>query len=106
TNQQIIPGMDFLKSKGVKTLFLAGSDYVFPRTANKIIKQYAKELGIQIVGEEYVPLTSDDWKTQVAKIAAAKPDFVFNTINGSSNVGVIQAYDEAGVRPRNSPPRC
>ncbi|WP_278259641.1 transporter substrate-binding protein [Nocardioides convexus] len=43
TNQQIIPAMDFLKSKGVKTLFLAGSDYVFPRTANKIIKQYAKQ---------------------------------------------------------------
>ena len=103
TNQQIIPAMDFLKSKGVKTLFLAGSDYVFPRTANKIIKQYAKQLGIQIVGEEYVPLTSDDWTTQVAKIAAAKPDFVFNTINGSSNVGFIKAYDEAGLGPNNSP---
>ena len=97
TNQQIIPAMDFLKSKGVKTLFLAGSDYVFPRTANKIIKQYAAELGIEIVGEEYVPLDSDDWTTQVAKIAAAKPDFVFNTINGSSNVGFIKAYDEAGL---------
>jgi urea transport system substrate-binding protein len=73
TNQQIIPAMDFLKSEGVETLFLAGSDYVFPRTANKIIKQYAKELGIEIVGEEYVPLDSDDWTTQVAKIAAASP---------------------------------
>ncbi|MFN0026743.1 MAG: urea ABC transporter substrate-binding protein [Acidimicrobiales bacterium] len=103
TNQQIIPAMDFLKSKGVKTLFLAGSDYVFPRTANKIIKQYAKELGIQIVGEEYVPLTSDDWTTQVAKIASAKPDFVFNTINGSSNVGFIKAYDEAGLGADKSP---
>ena len=103
TNQQIIPAMDFLKSKGVKTLFLAGSDYVFPRTANKIIKQYAKELGIEIVGEEYVPLDSDDWTTQVAKIAAAKPDFVFNTINGSSNVGFIKAYYEAGLGPDNSP---
>jgi urea transport system substrate-binding protein len=103
TNQQIIPAMDFLKSKGVKTLFLAGSDYVFPRTANKIIKQYAKELGIEIVGEEYVPLTSDDWTTQVAKIAAAKPDFVFNTINGSSNVGFIKAYDEAGLGADKSP---
>jgi urea transport system substrate-binding protein len=103
TNQQIIPAMDFLKSKGVKTLFLAGSDYVFPRTANKIIKQYAKELGIKIVGEEYVPLDSDDWTTQVAKIAAAKPDFVFNTINGSSNVGFIKAYDEAGLGANNSP---
>jgi urea transport system substrate-binding protein len=103
TNQQIIPAMDFLKSEGVKTLFLAGSDYVFPRTANKIIKQYAKELGIEIVGEEYVPLDSDDWTTQVAKIAEAKPDFVFNTINGSSNVGFIKAYDEAGLGADNSP---
>ena len=103
TNQQIIPAMDFLQSKGVKTLFLAGSDYVFPRTANKIIKQYAKELGIEIVGEEYVPLDSDDWTTQVAKIAEAKPDFVFNTINGSSNVGFIKAYDEAGLGADNSP---
>ena len=103
TNQQIIPAMDFLASEGVETLFLAGSDYVFPRTANKIIKQYAAELGIEIVGEEYVPLDSDDWTTQVAKIAAAKPDFVFNTINGSSNVGFIKAYDEAGLGPDNSP---
>ena len=103
TNQQIIPAMDFLASEGVKTLFLAGSDYVFPRTANKIIKQYAAELGIEIVGEEYVPLDSDDWTTQVAKIADAKPDFVFNTINGSSNVGFIKAYDEAGLGADNSP---
>ncbi len=103
TNQQIIPAMDFLASLGVETLFLAGSDYVFPRTANKIIKQYAAELGIEIVGEEYVPLDSDDWTTQVAKIAEAQPDFVFNTINGSSNVGFIKAYDEAGLGPDNSP---
>lgn len=103
TNQQIIPAMDFLKSKGVKTLFLAGSDYVFPRTANKIIKQYAKQLGIEIVGEEYVPLDKDDWSTQVAKIVKAKPDFVFNTINGSSNVGFIKAYYEQGLSPKTTP---
>ncbi len=103
TNQQIIPAMDFLASEGVESLFLAGSDYVFPRTANKIIKQYAEELGIEIVGEEYVPLDSDDWTTQVAKIAAAEPDFVFNTINGASNVGFIKAYDEAGLGPDSSP---
>ena len=103
TNQQIIPAMDFLKSEGVKTLFLAGSDYVFPRTANKIIKQYAAELGIEIVGEEYVPLDKDDWSTQVAKIVKAKPDFVFNTINGSSNVGFIKAYYEQGLSPDTTP---
>ncbi|RHW25293.1 urea ABC transporter substrate-binding protein [Nocardioides immobilis] len=103
TNQQIIPAMDFLASEGVETLFLAGSDYVFPRTANKIIKQYAAELGIEIVGEEYVPLDDDDWTTQVAKIVDAEPDFVFNTINGSSNVGFIKAYYEQGLSPETSP---
>ncbi|GAA0554156.1 urea ABC transporter substrate-binding protein [Paractinoplanes ferrugineus] len=103
TNQQIIPAMDFLAAKGVKTLFLAGSDYVFPRTANAIIKLYAAKLGIKIVGEEYVPLDKDDWTSQVAKIAAAKPDFIFNTINGSSNVGFIKAYYDAGLTPAKTP---
>ncbi|MFL6023789.1 MAG: urea ABC transporter substrate-binding protein [Marmoricola sp.] len=103
TNQQILPAMEFLKSKGVKTLFLAGSDYVFPRTANAIIKLYAKELGIKIVGEEYVPLDKDDWTTQVAKIVAAKPDFIFNTINGSSNVGFVKAYTDAGLKAATTP---
>nr|WP_221376413.1 urea ABC transporter substrate-binding protein [Actinoplanes polyasparticus] len=103
TNQQIIPAMDFLAAKGVKTLFLAGSDYVFPRTANAIIKLYAANLGIKIVGEEYVPLDKDDWTSQVAKIAAAKPDFIFNTINGSSNVGFIKAYYDAGLTPAKTP---
>ncbi|MEU4240886.1 urea ABC transporter substrate-binding protein [Actinoplanes sp. NPDC026619] len=103
TNQQIIPAMDFLASKGVKRLFLAGSDYVFPRTANAIIKLYAAKLGIQIVGEEYVPLDKDDWTSQVAKIVAAKPDFIFNTINGSSNVGFIKAYYDAGLTPAKTP---
>jgi len=103
TNQQIIPAMDFLAAQGVETLFLAGSDYVFPRTANAIIKLYAAELGIEIVGEEYVPLDKDDWTTQVSKIVAADPDFVFNTINGSSNVGFVKAYYDAGLTPETTP---
>ena len=103
TNQQILPAMDYLASIGVKKLFLAGSDYVFPRTANAIIKLYAAELGIEIVGEEYVPLDKDDWTTQVAKIVEAKPDFVFNTINGSSNVGFIKAYYDAGLKAETTP---
>ena len=103
TNQQIIPAMDYLAAQGVKTLFLAGSDYVFPRTANAIIKLYAAELGIEIVGEEYVPLDKDDWTTQVSKIVEADPDFVFNTINGSSNVGFIKAYYDAGLTPETTP---
>jgi len=103
TNQQIIPAMDFLASKGVKRLFLAGSDYVFPRTANAIIKLYAAKLGIKIVGEEYVPLDKDDWTAQMAKFVAANPDSIFNPITGSSNVGFIKAYYDAGLTAATTP---
>src|ERR1700704_3442426 len=52
TNQQIIPGLDYLKAQGKNKLFLLGSDYVFPRTANKEIKAYAAGNGMQIVDEQ------------------------------------------------------
>ena len=73
TNQQIIPGLEFLKEKlKVKTLFLVGSDYVFPRTANKEIKAWAKANGMKIVGEEYSPLGNTDYATTVNKIKAGQ----------------------------------
>src|SRR3546814_17547976 len=56
-----------------------------------------------IVGGEDVQLDKDDWTTQVAKIVEAKPDFIFNTINGSSNVGFIKAYYDAGLTPETTP---
>ena len=98
TNQQIIPALDFLKTeKKIKSIFLAGSDYVFPRTANKIIKQYAAANGIKVLGEEYQPLDQGAWGTAVDKIVSTQPDVVFNTINGDSNVAFLQAYDEKGL---------
>ncbi|SLI26044.1 urea ABC transporter, urea binding protein [Mycobacteroides abscessus subsp. abscessus] len=48
TNQQIVPALDYLKQKGVKSLYLVGSDYVFPQTANREIKAYAAANGIEI----------------------------------------------------------
>lgn len=104
TNQQIIPALDFLKNeKKIKSIFLAGSDYVFPRTANKIIKQYAAANGISVVGEEYQPLDQGAWGTAVDKIVSTKPDVVFNTINGDSNVAFLQAYDEKGLDASTAP---
>ena len=61
TNQQIVPGLDYLKEQGKKSLYLVGSDYVFPRTANKIIKAYAEANGIEILGEDYAPLGSTEF---------------------------------------------
>src|SRR3982075_3447107 len=97
TNQQIIPGLDYLKEKGKKKIFLVGSDYVFPRTANKEIKAYAKANGMTILGEEYTPLGSTEYGTIVNKLAAAKPDAVFNTLNGDSNVAFFKQLKNAGI---------
>ncbi|MFD4323443.1 urea ABC transporter substrate-binding protein [Nocardioides sp. NPDC058538] len=98
TNQQIIPALDFLKQeKKIESIFLVGSDYVFPRTANKIIKQYAAANGIEVLGEEYQPLGSTDFGTVVDKVKAGGADAVFNTLNGDSNVAFFKEYKGKGL---------
>ncbi len=104
TNQQIIPGLEFLKKElQVKKLFLVGSDYVFPRTANKEIKAWAKANGMEIVGEEYAPLGNTEYATTINKIKAAKPDAVFQTINGDSNVAFWKQFTAAGLNAKKLP---
>jgi len=97
TNQQIIPGLEYLKAQGKKNIFLVGSDYVFPRTANKEIKAYAAANGLNIVGEEYTPLGHTEYSTVVNKLKDAKPDAVFNTLNGDSNVAFFKQFKAAGL---------
>jgi len=103
TNQQIVPGLDYLKEKGKKSIFLVGSDYVFPRTANKIIKAYAQANGMTVVGEEYTPLGHTEYGPLVNKIMAAKPDAVFNTLNGDSNVAFFKQLKNAGATAASMP---
>jgi urea transport system substrate-binding protein len=103
TNQQIIPGLDYLKSKKLLKVFLVGSDYVFPRTANKEIKAYAKANGMTIVGEEYTPLGATEYGTLINKLKAAKPQAVFNTLNGDSNVAFFKQLRSVGITPKQMP---
>jgi urea transport system substrate-binding protein len=103
TNQQIVPALDYLKEEGKKRIFLVGSDYVFPRTANKIIKAYAAANGMEILGEEYTPLGHTEYSTLVNKIVDAKPDAVFNTLNGDSNVAFFKQLKSAGVTAEDTP---
>lgn len=103
TNQQIIPALDYLKQQGKTKLYLVGSDYVFPRTANKEIKAYAKANGMTILGEEYTPLGTTEYSTIVNKISAAKPDAVFNTLNGDSNVAFFKQLKSAGLNSTSTP---
>ena len=100
-NQQIVPAVEWLlKNKG-KKFFLLGSDYVFPRTANKIIKAQLKAMGGELIAEEYTPLGHTDYSTIVNKIKAAKPEVVFNTLNGDSNVAFFKQLKDAGVTTKD-----
>ncbi|WP_024801880.1 urea ABC transporter substrate-binding protein [Nocardia sp. BMG51109] len=103
TNQQIVPALDYLKQKGVTSLYLVGSDYVFPQTANREIKAYAAANGIEIKGEDYAPLGSTDFSTIVNKVRNAKAGAVFNTLNGDSNVAFFREYANAGLKAAEMP---
>ncbi len=103
TNQQIVPALDYLKEQGTESLYLVGSDYVFPRTANSVIKAYAEANGIEILGEDYTPLGSTDFSTIVNKVRTAGADAVFNTLNGDSNVAFFREYSNAGLTAEAMP---
>ncbi|RQX09039.1 urea ABC transporter substrate-binding protein [Micromonospora inaquosa] len=103
TNQQIVPGLDYLKSQGAKSVYLVGSDYVFPRTANKIIKAYATANGMAVLGEDYAPLGSTEFGTIVNKVKSSGADAVFNTLNGDSNVAFFKEYKPAGLTAASMP---
>lgn len=101
-NQQIVPAVSWLlKNKG-KKFYLLGSDYVFPRTANKIIKAQLAAEGGEVVGEEYTPLGHTDYSTIISKIKQAKPNVIFNTLNGDSNVAFFKQLKDAGIAAKDT----
>jgi urea transport system substrate-binding protein len=92
-NQQAIPAVDYLmKEVGVKRWVLEGTDYVYPRTTNKILEAYLKSKGVADadISINYTPFGHSDWQTRVAAIkrfgAAGKKTAVVSTINGDANV--------------------
>lgn len=102
-SQQIVPAVDYLLSQGKKKIYLLGSDYVFPRTANKIIKAQLAAKGGELAGEEYVPLGGTEFSTIISKIQAAQPDAIFNTLNGDSNVAFFKQFKDAGYTADSLP---
>ncbi|PSB41664.1 urea ABC transporter substrate-binding protein [filamentous cyanobacterium Phorm 6] len=102
-NQQIVPGVNYLLAQGKRKIFLLGSDYIFPRTANLIVKAQLAALGGELAGEVYLPLGSRDVDEAIAHILAVKPDAILNTLNGDSNVAFFQKLREAGLKPQDLP---
>ncbi len=102
-NQQIIPAVSFTLEKLGKRVFLVGSDYVFPRVANAIIRDQVEAMGGEVVGEEYLPLGDRQVDEVVAAIAAAAPDAVLNTVNGDTNTTMFAAMRAAGITSERTP---
>ena len=101
-NQQVSPAVDWLLQNKGKRFYLLGSDYVFPRTSNKIIKAQLKLNGGILVGEEYLSLGTTKFGEAIARIKQAQPDVVFNTLNGDSNLAFYQQYT-AGIAAADIP---
>ncbi|AGH49176.1 urea ABC transporter substrate-binding protein [Sphingomonas sp. MM-1] len=102
-NQQALPALEWAVKQGYKSYFLVGSDYVYPRTANLILKKHIEKGGMAVAGEAYVPLGGTDFSGVIAKIQSAKPAIVINTLNGDSNVAFFKQMQAAGLSPKTLP---
>src|ERR671932_839302 len=102
-NQQVGPAVDWLIEHKEKNFYIVGSDYFSPRTANKIMKAQLKRKGGGIVGEEYVPLGTTEFSGVIKRIKQVRPDVVFNTLNGDSNLAFYQEYKDAGISAEEIP---
>ncbi|HXV62448.1 MAG TPA: urea ABC transporter substrate-binding protein [Vicinamibacteria bacterium] len=102
-NQQIVPAVKWSLDTLGRRVFLVGSDYIFPRMANVIIDDLVSALRGEVVGEEYLLLGSNDVEDVVRKIQETRPDVIFNTINGSTNVAFFGRLREVGITPAEIP---
>jgi urea transport system substrate-binding protein len=109
-NQQAIPAVDYLiDAEGVERWVLAGTDYVYPRTTNKILEAYLKAKGVadEDIMINYTPFGHSDWQTIVADItafgSAGKKTAVVSTINGDANVPFYKELANQGVEASDIP---
>ena len=107
-NQQAIPAVDYLLDQGVKRFALLGTDYVYPRTTNKILEAYLKSKGIAAkdIMVNYTPFGQSDWQSIVAdvkKFGAAGNAAVVSTINGDANVPFYKELANQSIAPDQIP---
>src|SRR5665647_3500085 len=97
--QQILAGLNWIaKEKGAKSFFFIGSDYIWPRTSNKIARKHVENvLKGKVVGEEYYPLGNTQFNSVINKIKLTKPDVIFTDVVGGSNVAFYKQLKAAGI---------
>ncbi|MEM1230620.1 MAG: transporter substrate-binding protein, partial [Pseudomonadota bacterium] len=108
-NQQAIPAVDYLMSQGVKRWVLEGTDYVYPRTTNKILEAYLKSRGVpaEDIRINYTPFGHSDWQSIVSDIKAfgstGQKTAVVSTINGDANVPFYKELSNQGISATDIP---
>lgn len=104
-NQQIEPSVEWLLQNKGKEFFLVGSDYVFPRTTNTIIKAQLAAKGGKTAGEDYIPLGNTEVKAVIAQIKQAMPNggVIYNTLNGDTNVAFFKELQASNMGPDKYP---
>ncbi|MEF2070904.1 urea ABC transporter substrate-binding protein [Consotaella aegiceratis] len=108
-NQQAIPAVDYLMGEGVERWVLEGTDYVYPRTTNKILEQYLMDKGVaaEDIKINYTPFSFSDWQTEVSAIkefgSAGKKTAVVSTINGDANVPFYKELGNQGIEATDIP---
>ncbi len=107
-NQQLIPAAEYMMKNGYKKFYLLGTDYVFPRTANKVLKAYLLFKGVPEanIAEEYTPFHHQDYQTIVGKIkkfSSGGKACVMSTINGDSNVPFYKEFANQGLTADDCP---
>lgn len=108
-NQQAIPAVDYLMEQGVERWALLGTDYVYPRTTNKILEAYLKAKGVKAsdIMVNYTPFGHSDWQSIVADVkkfgSAGKKTAVVSTINGDANVPFYKELGNQGVSAQDIP---
>ncbi len=96
-NQQVVPAVDFCAEHFGKKMYLIGNDYIFPRTANRIIKAQLGQMDGECKGETYVPMGHTDFHKIIEEIKYEKPDVIINSLNGDSNIYFFRQLTEAGI---------
>ena len=96
-NQEIVPATRWALETLGRRIYLVGSDYVYPRTAHRMIRELVTTADGGIVGERFVPLGGADMKAVVDDIRRLRPDAVLNTLNGDSNAHFFAALKQAGL---------
>jgi len=95
--QSVIAAVDWLAKNKGKSFYLIGSDYIWPRTTNKIAKPTITKAGGKVVGEDYFPLGHIEFSSAINKIKASKAEVILSTVVGGSNVAFYKQLAAAGI---------